>query len=190
MLECAVMKIAIIGAQNTGKSTFIADLIATFPVYSTPKQTYRELVRAEHLPINQETSTESQKAIRDFLYAQLKDNTEEHVFFDRTVIDNFVYTALAVERGTVKKELLLETKKLMFESLSLLDRLFFIPTAVSIKLAPDQLRDIDTNFIDSANHRFIATLFEIARISPIAIDVIAGTREERVKVVKQIIQPS
>jgi predicted ATPase len=182
------MKIAIVGAQNTGKSTFLKDLLKEFPNYTTPKETYRDLVVAKGLRINQETSDESQRAIRDFLYAQLEENSLNDVFFDRSVIDNYIYTVLAYERGAASKELVEETHTMMLASYDYLDRLFFIPTAVSVRLTDDQLRDIDTKFIDLVNHRFIATLLEASHKSNIAIDVIAGTRAERVAAATTIIK--
>jgi hypothetical protein len=76
---------------------------------------------------------------------------------------------------------------MMLDSFRLLDRLFFIPTAVSITLHDDLLRDIDTQFIDATNHCFIETLLRVVRESPIAVDVISGGREERVRKARQII---
>ncbi len=182
------MRIAIVGAQNTGKSTFLSDLLKEFPGYTTPKETYRDLVVQKGLKINQETGNESQKAIRDFLWEQIEQNREENIFFDRSIIDNYIYTVLAYERGTASRELVDETHEMMLASFDLLDRLFFIPTAVSVRLSEDQLRDIDTKFIDLTNHRFIATLLEASHMSNIAIDVIAGTREERVAAAKKVIR--
>ena len=181
------MKIAIVGPQNTGKSTFLADLLKVYPGYTTPTETYRDLVIRKGLHINQETGEESQRAIRDFLFDQVRENTSADVFFDRSVIDNYVYTALAVERGTASAALRDETYTMMLDSFRLLDRLFFIPTAVSITLHDDLLRDIDTQFIDATNHCFIETLLRVVRESPIAVDVISGGREERVRKARQII---
>lgn len=182
------MKIAIVGPQNTGKSTFLADLLKVYPNYTTPTTTYRDLVIEKGLRINQETGEESQRAIRDFLYRQATENTATDVFFDRSVIDNYVYTALAVERGTASAALRDETYTMMLEAFRSLDRLFFIPTAVSITLHDDLLRDIDTQFIDATNHCFIETLLRVVRESPIAIDVISGDREERVRKARAIIE--
>ena len=181
------MKIAIVGPQNTGKSTFLADLLKVYPGYTTPTETYRDLVIRKGLHINQETGEESQRAIRDFLYGQAKENTSADVFFDRSVIDNYVYTALAVERGTASAALRDETYTMMLDSFGSLDRLFFIPTAVSVVLHNDLLRDIDTGFIDVTNRMFIATLLDVVRKSPIAVDVISGKREERVALAQRII---
>jgi GTPase SAR1 family protein len=181
------MRIAVVGAQNTGKSTFLSDLLLAFPHYTSPKGTYRDLVLEKGLKINQETGEESQRAIRDFLWGQIENDPHEDVFFDRSFIDNYIYTVLAHERGTVSQGLVEETHEMMLASFDLLDRLFFIPTAVSVRLTDDELRDIDTKFIDLTNQRFIATLLEASHMSDIAIDVIAGTREERVAAARKVI---
>ena len=180
------MRIAIIGPQNTGKSTFLADLMEQYPDYVTPTETYRDLVIKKGLKINQETGEESQRAIRDFLYDQVRTETRPNVFFDRTLIDNYVYTALACERGVVSEGLRSVTERMMFESLALLDRLFFVPTAVSVPLHDDLLRDIDVAFIDATNRMFVTTLLDVARHHEIPIDVISGTRTERVAVARKI----
>ena len=39
------MRIAISGTANTGKSTFVKDFIKKWPSYSTPKTTYRDIMK-------------------------------------------------------------------------------------------------------------------------------------------------
>ena len=60
------MRIAVIGPQNTGKSTFIKDFLNEFSHYTTPEETYRTVIEDKDLAVNQKTSLESQKEIRDF----------------------------------------------------------------------------------------------------------------------------
>lgn len=175
------MRVAVIGTQNTGKSTFIADFIAAHPSYTSPTRTYRDVVRERGLSINQLTGRESQTLIREFLEEQVKTNTLADVLFDRTVIDNYVYTKVAEGKGGIDAAFVADSWKRAVDSLAYLDMLFFIPTAASISLADDSLRDTDTAFIDAVNREFIESLLRIRKDSDMPICVITGTREERVR---------
>lgn len=182
------MRIAVIGPQNTGKSTFISDFVKAFPNHSTTYETYRDVVEEKGLEINQKTTKESQLVIRDFLFAQSANNKDEHVVFDRCVVDNYIYTLAQFEKGLIDGDFLKESEKVMYQSLGNLDALVFIPTAVSVRLVDDQLRDTDTNFIDRVNCLFIETLFAIGQRSPIKIVAIAGSREERINQIRKSLQ--
>lgn len=175
------MRIAIIGPQNTGKSTFLQDLLVEFPHYATPKDTYRDVIKRSNLQINQKTTAESQAAIRDFLNEQISNNKEKDILFDRCVIDNYIYTKAG---NKIFGEFLKETEEIMYTSLKYLDMLFFIPTAVSVKLEYDGVRDIDVAYLDKINRLFIETLFEIVKKTNIPICLVSGTRKERVNQVR------
>ena len=97
------MRIAVIGPQNTGKSTFINDFLKEFPHYTTPQETYRSVIEFEELTVNQKTNLESQKKIRDFIFGQLRQNTNYNIIFDRCMIDNYVYTYVQYEKGEIPK---------------------------------------------------------------------------------------
>ena len=57
------MRIATTGAQAVGKSTFVKDFLRNWPNYTTPKKTYRDLVKKKGLKINKEGTKDSQMAI-------------------------------------------------------------------------------------------------------------------------------
>jgi predicted ATPase len=179
------MRIAVTGPQNTGKTTFIQDFLTAYPNYIHPERTYRDVVREKNLQINQLTGEESQKSILDFLYEQIMETPGDNVIFDRCVIDNYAYTYSAYLKGNVSKELVMITKRKMFESLRLIDTLLFIPTAACVPLVQDDQRDIDVEYIDLINKTFIETLFDVATRTHIPILVVTGTREERIKHLKE-----
>lgn len=179
------MRIAIIGPQNTGKSTFLQDLLVAFPHYATPKLTYRDIVKQGNLQINQKTSEGSQTAIRDFLNEQISGNKEKNILFDRCVIDNYIYTKAGRE---ISNEFLKETEEILYASLKHLDVLFFIPTTVSVKLEHDGVRDIDVAYLDKINHLFIETLFEIVKKTELPVCLVSGTRTERVNQVRKFFE--
>lgn len=181
------MRIAVIGPQNTGKSTFIEDFLKEFPHYSSPTETYRDVIESRGLVVNQKTSLESQKAIREFMFGQVRHNLEYNIIFDRCLIDNYIYTYAQYEKGEIEKWFVDETESMMIDTLRNIDMFLFIPTAVAVPLVDDATRDITASYIDTINYLFLTTLFDLTRKHHITVKVIAGSREERIKQVKKLI---
>lgn len=181
------MRIAIIGPQNTGKTTFIQDFLREFKSYTTPKEKYRDIISKNKLKINQNTNDKSQELIGSFLFKNIKNTTGKNVVFDRCVIDNYIYSSLGYRAKKVSKDLLLKTEKLMLENLRYLDCIVFIPTAVSVRLKADNIRDIDTQFVDEVNDAFITTLLDIRSKYFIPVFVISGNRKQRIEKIKRIL---
>jgi hypothetical protein len=182
------MRLAVSGPQNTGKTTFIKDFLKAFPSYYSPSETYRDVIRKNNLKINRESTDESQRLIRDFLYKQIKSNKRKNILFDRCVLDNLIYSTYQFEQGNVSKKFVDETKKILSDSLKYLDALILIPTGVSVRLVEDNLRDTDIHFIDSVNRIFISAILDIAskKKTP-KIYVVTGDRESRIKQVSKLI---
>lgn len=181
------MRIAVIGPQNTGKSTFIEDFLKEFPHYRSPQETYRDVIESRALEVNQKTSLESQKEIRDFMFGQVRHNKEYTIIFDRCLIDNYVYTLAQYEKGGIEKWFVDETESMMVDTLRLIDMFIFIPTAVAVPLVDDATRDINAAYIDTINHLFLKTLFELSRKHHITVKIISGSRKERIEQMKKLI---
>lgn len=175
------MRIAIIGPQNTGKSTFVKDFLLQNKNYSTPIETYRDVVIEKSLEINQKTGEGSQEEIAKFLEKSISENKDKDVLFDRCLIDNYVYSYIACKKGNIKESYLEKLKDRVFESLKHIDLFVFIPTTVSVKLVEDALRDTETSFIDETNSVFISFLFYLAKEKGIDIFVLYGDREGRIE---------
>ena len=175
------MKIAIIGPQNTGKSTFISDILTHYPHFTAPEETYRTLIEEKGLLVNQQTTKESQELIRDFLFREMKE-MKDYTIIDRSVIDNYVYTRAGYLLGNIPESFVKETWNIMIESLSLVDVYIFIPTALSVPLEADKTRDITPSYIDMVNRVFLDTLFTLKETHKIPLKVIAGSRGERLDV--------
>lgn len=181
------MRIAVIGPQNTGKSTFVQDFLKEFSHYVSPEETYRDVIESKGLVVNQKSSLESQKEIRDFMFGQLRHNTAYNIIFDRCLIDNYVYTFIQYEKGEIPKWFVDETEAMMKDTLQSVDMFLFIPTAVSVPLVDDNTRDITASYVDTVNHVFLKTLFDLSRKYHSTIKVISGSREERIEQVKKLI---
>jgi hypothetical protein len=179
------MRIAVIGPQNTGKSTFIEDFLHAFPSYSTPSDTYRDVVHEKGLLINQHTSEESQRAILEFLKTQAEQFKATDAIFDRCLIDNWVYTKYQHLKGKIKDEFVQETEGYLLDHLAQFDALVFIPTVTGVALVNDELRDIDRSFIDGVNRLFIDKLLALRSCISQPIVTVTGAREERVAIAKE-----
>lgn len=181
------MRVAVIGPQNTGKSTFLRDVQEAFPQFHTPTETYRDVIKKHNLSVNQLTGTESQRLIRDFIMQQVKSATGP-ALFDRCLIDNYVYTRYAYVNGNIDDGFLEETERFLHETAHDIDLYLFVPTALSVPLVADDLRDTNPGYIDTINRLFIETLFRLIQKEGIRVLTIGGTREERVAAVRAALE--
>ena len=75
------------------------------------------------------------------------------------------------------------TEMKMWESVDNLDMLFFIPTALSVELKEDSLRDTDKGFLDLTNRLFIENILVASQ--RISVKVLTGTRAERIELARR-----
>jgi GTPase SAR1 family protein len=88
------MKIAVIGTQNIGKTTYISDFLKKWPMYKQPDKTYRDEIKDKNLKCNEDGDEESQRIILDCLVDQaISYSKDEFVILDRSVLDNLAYTS-------------------------------------------------------------------------------------------------
>lgn len=157
------MKIGCIGTQNTGKTTFIKDLIATYPQFTTPSKTYRDVIRKYGLKINQNATIAHQWIIFCNVLETVNKRYSKSVVFDRTPFDAYIYTLYVAG----KPEGLEEMRELAVQSLEKLDMIFMFPLAGNehIPLKDDGLRDIDENYRETINTLFLSELAIAATMS-------------------------
>jgi hypothetical protein len=198
------MKIAIIGSQCTGKTTYINDFISHWNMYKLCKQPrYSDLIKARGLSINEEGNEASQRLILNSLtdqvvYTPKDDNT----IFDRSVLDNLVYTMWLNAHGKVSDEFVKETIKLVKETLTFYDILFFLPITkhspvpfeegTNRSACPTYRAEIDNLFKALVNqyNKADKTYFPIDnKLGCPAIIEIFGDRESRLELTKMYIPP-
>ena len=151
------MKIAVVGTQCVGKSTYIKDFLKKWNMYKTPDTCYRSLIKEKSLTINREGSEETQKIILDFLLDQATNfSKNENVIFDRCVLDNLAYSSWLYLNGKVSEKFLDQTRILVRESLKLFDIIFFLPlTKVSpVEIVEDGTRDTDPVYREEIDNIF------------------------------------
>jgi thymidylate kinase len=143
------MKIAFCGTQNNGKTTLIENFKYNWPMYKSPEKSYREIIKEKNLSINKEANVESQRIIRDALLDQvLQSAGEKHVVFDRTILDNVVYTFHGVEKSRIKDDdFISESIILCRETMKMVDIVFWLPLNPDIiVMEPKENRDLDPDF--------------------------------------------
>lgn len=153
------MKIAVVGTQCIGKSTFIEDFLKKWNTYSKPEKSYRDIIKEKNIPINRTGNEESQKIILDFLVDQaLSCSKSDNVIFDRCILDNLAYSSWLHLNGLVSEKFLDETRILVRETLKMFDIIFFLPiTKMSpVKIVEDGVRDVDPVYREEIDNIFKA----------------------------------
>lgn len=192
------MKIAVCGAQNVGKTTFIEDIVAECPEFTIPYFTYRDVIKREGIEnkINRETCMESQKIIFDAI-AECTRVAADNSIIDRSVMDAIAYTiwptrfkAWSTDITTDFAERLYKTA---IELLNDIDLIIYIPATDDVPIEEDNLRDTNLEF-----RQQVAEIFEELLLLDIddplfdkygyKVVSISGTREERVADFKEFIK--
>jgi GTPase SAR1 family protein len=153
------MKIAVIGTQNIGKSTYVNDFIKKWPMYETPDVTYRDVIKKQNLPHSKNGTEESQTLILNSLVDQIINSSKKNfVIFDRCVLDVLAYSTWLCINDKISEKFVDQQRIIIRETLKLYDILFFIPlTNVSkVEIVDDGLRDIDPEYRKEIDNIFKA----------------------------------
>lgn len=152
------MRIAISGAQNTGKTSLLKSFLYTWDNYTTPERTYRDVIAEKDLQHSSQTTTETQDAILDyFLDEQQKySSIEDNIVYDRCTLDTLAYTIWAHGKGIegfdndyVQKQI-----ALVRESMRFLDIVFVCKFDKSQQIVDDGMRDTDEDFLLEVDNIF------------------------------------
>jgi hypothetical protein len=152
-------KIGIIGTQCVGKSTLIQDMKEKWPMFTSPEKSYRDLIKEKNLPINKEGTKESQEAILNFLVDESMENIgKKKVIYDRTPIDNLVYSLWLFDKNTsnVDEAFIDKTVSLVRNSIKFYSVIFYIPFCAEndVLLTAKPNRDIDPVYRSEIGHLF------------------------------------
>lgn len=191
------MKIAVSGPQCTGKTTFIQDFLKEFPMYTTPKGSYRDLAKKKKIKINQNGNVQSQLDILNYhIDTSQKYDKNDNVIFDRCVIDPLVYSLWMHEKEKkgIDEKHIESMLRLVKESVKLYDIIFIVPLtkAAPIPMEADDLRDTDEIYREEINNIFNAVQESYHKQSqvifppedcPAVIDIF-GNRQERIAMAK------
>lgn len=155
------MRIAIVGAQNTGKSELIRALSAYSSNLKIPEKTYRDLIKEKNLSLNESGNMESQKIIREALVEMALENAgKEKILHDRCVLDNLVYTLWLYENDKFEEteeeieEFITTSFHLTRESLKFYDVVFWTQLDESISITESENRSPDETYRMEINNIF------------------------------------
>ena len=153
------MRIAIIGAHCTGKSTLIEEFLKQWPMYKRPEKTYRDIIKEQKLDINKQGTKESQKAILNALVDEIQlasTSGDKHIIFDRCTVDNIAYTLwhYAKETPGFDSEFIIDSKTIAALSLKHIDLIFYLPARKEIPLTEREGRETDEVFREEVDNIF------------------------------------
>ena len=165
--------VGVIGTQNTGKSTFIRDLIVKYKgtenEFHTVGCDYRKKIEEAGLSINRKGNLAAQRIILDTLVEQvdiIRGMEAANYVTDRTPIDALVYTEYLYkhnpELGITQSDLdeMLEKVK---KSMSGYDLIVFLDLddCGNVEVVDDKFRDTDLDYRSEIDSIFKETLVKI-----------------------------
>lgn len=151
------MRIAISGAQNTGKTTLLRSFLHTWTNYNTPENTYRQKLKESNLKHSSKTTPETQKLILDSMVDPMLSTTiNDNVIYDRCPLDALSYTMWAGEKGIAGFDdvFLTEQINIVRESMRFLDIIFLCKYNHQLDPVEDSQRDADRGYITEINNIF------------------------------------
>ena len=181
------MRIAICGTLNIGKSTCISDFISKYPKFNYDKNSYRQTLQAKNLPHNKKTNKKTQWLILNNMLDNLKlYKYEDNIIFDRSPIDNLVYSLRSYNKGAsdIDNSFIQDCLPLIKESMSYLDIIIFLPLNknYSINIVNNGIRETDKTYIEEIDNIFGTITNEYSDLfTNKHFFEIYGTRQEKEK---------
>ena len=155
------MRIAITGAQCTGKTTLVNSFKSYWPMYKSPEKTYRELVKEKSLSLNEEGNLRSQTIIRDVLADLAMENAgKQFTIHDRCILDNLVYTFWLTEHDKFSEDakevddFITQSILITRECLKFYDIIFWLPINPNIPIEESENRSQDEVFREEIDNIF------------------------------------
>ena len=145
------MRIAITGAQNSGKTTLIENFLKEWPMFKKPNKTYRDIIKEKNLPLNKQGTKESQKKILNALVDEVQAvaaTDDKFVIFDRCVIDNIAYSLWHHAKDTpgFGPDFIIDSKTIAAMALKYIDVIFYIPARKEIPIVSKENRETSEGF--------------------------------------------
>jgi nicotinamide riboside kinase len=139
------MRIAIVGAQGTGKTTLLNKIKESGILddsYVFMDEIVRSLVRKKNIKINEEGDYESQLLILQTHQANALNHS--HMVTDRSCVDAEAYALYNHSKGYFTEEEMNEFEEIFLSTLVLYDKVFFLP--VEFDIVSDNFRSTDKSF--------------------------------------------
>lgn len=171
------MKIAIAGAQSTGKSTLLNALKQEYSNIQFIEEITREL-KAQGYKINEDGNDDTQIQIMN-LHKKYSTLSEDAIY-DRCALDGIVYTQYLYDNGNISEEVYQTSLEIFEEIINRYDKICYLKPEFDI--VDDGERSTNKSFRDD-----IVDLFE-QYIDMYNLDVIVltGSVEERIRQFKEV----
>lgn len=156
------MRIALMGAQNTGKSTLVEEFIKQWPMYKRPEKTYRDLIKDQNLKLNKEGDKHSQKIILNALVDEIQQagasEDGKYLIFDRCPVDNIAHTLwhYAKDNPEFTREFIIDSQSIAALTLKYLDIIFYVPVRKEIAVVNREGRETDLTYREEMDNIFDA----------------------------------
>lgn len=154
------MRISVSGTAGQGKSTFVKDFIQEWSMYTTPEKTYRDIIKEKGYTHSQQTTKDTQWDILNCMVdEQMKYTRDDYVIFDRTPIDNIVYTiwSCAKQDTDIDNEFVKKCMPLISESMKFLDVILVTPITRAAPIAIEEGdSEVDKVYNEEIDHLFKA----------------------------------
>ncbi len=149
------IKIALIGTHGTGKTTLTHELVAELKKQNIHAEFLGELARHCPLPINEQTTKESQEWI---IYNQYIKEIEfkekcDVLVCDRSILDGYVYYTNKFPRNLILEQFI-------FDKIKSYGLLIKVPIRQGF-LQSDGIRSTNTEFQESIDKKFDSLLNEL-----------------------------
>jgi len=170
------MKIAISGAQNSGKTTLIKLIKEKGKTkgYIFFDEVVRTLKKEKNISINKVADFDSQVLI---LERHLENLKEENFITDRCLLDAFVYSHYLYDKALYSKEQMDVFEKLFLKGIDKYD-LIFLQDIEGISIEDDGFRSLDIKFREDIHSLFL----NILSIFKINYVILEGTINQRYKI--------
>ena len=187
------MRLSISGTAGQGKTTLISDFLEKWDMYTTPKVTYRKLIKGKKHSKNTNKDTQW-KILNHMIDEMQKYSGDDFVVYDRCPLDNLIYSMWCYHKKVSDIDELFIEKciPVVRESMTMLDIIFYIPlTNVTSDDKDDDTRETDSEYIGEIDNFFKAMhknwMNGDVRFFPkedrAAMIEIFGTPEERIKMI-------
>jgi nicotinamide riboside kinase len=173
------MRIAIIGAQCTGKTTLIEAIRnqAILPIqYKYTSEVVRSLVKSHNIKINQDGDFRSQLLVFQAHWRNVL--KFDWMVTDRSCIDAWVYTLYNHSKGFFSVAEMDSLERLFNKTVARYDKIFYLP--VEVPLVSDDFRSMNDGFRQEIDNLF----FFILHHNKIQYTPLVGTVDTRVKTFK------
>lgn len=155
------MKIAFSGPANSGKTTLIKEFVNTWPMYATPAESYRDILKKDNIEHSDKTTEKTQDIILSFMEKQLEEFKDaKNIVYDRCPLDVLVYTMQAQLAGKIGDDFAVELTERVKNAISKLDAIFILPYDENIPIEDNGTRNTNVEYIKQTDRIFQAIMDE------------------------------